>query len=108
MNRGQVVLRVDVGGPPIEYFADQVTRVVAYNPSSLDAFEFVKDPDEYVWTFESDGRDIFVEEVLVYIDGTDLFTRHPVNTEFNARLTIDLRTQGVHKGTSPRVDRIKG
>lgn len=111
--RGQMVMRVVETRPgtltpdnEITYYADDVTRIVAYNRQTFEALELVKDPDWFVWTVPEVA--FWVDEILIYVnDREGRFARHDVQAWADARLTIDL-SDNTRGNTSGRIDWIKG
>lgn len=111
-DRGQMVMRLVESRPGspneeiVTWYADDVTRVVAYNRRTLEALDLVKEPDEFVWA--APEVHFWVDEVLVYVNESEgRFARHEIQAWADVRLTIDMR-DNEPKNSIGRIDWIKG
>lgn len=91
------------------WLVSQVSRVVGYNPRTLDAFDLTPGAPLGYWWFppHTYSRGL---ELLVYFHDTDLFARYTLDIEPQPGTDIGIRLGGLADAANihSRVDRIHG
>ena len=105
MSRGMCVARlIQDHGPSIEFWADQVSSVVAHNERTRDKVRLTPDPYDHIWRIKA--LPFPISEFVAHLPN-DLVARYPFHLNRGDDLTVHLT--GVDKtGPVGYLDTLKG